>query len=70
MSVDVSIVNLVCNLFDVDQKQIPNSRRSHETIQSRVGKASIVPDSIVDKWNLKKLTMGEANKVVRPGESW
>lgn len=30
--------------------------------------ASIVPDSIVDKWNLKKLTMGEANKVVRPGD--
>ena len=29
-------------------------------------KASIVPDSIVDTWNLKQLTMGQVTKVVRP----
>ena len=30
-------------------------------------KASINPDSIVDTWNLKQLTMGQVTKVVRPG---
>ena len=30
--------------------------------------ASIAQDSILDKWNLKQLTLGERNKVVRPGD--
>eukprot|EP00434_Breviolum_minutum_P037211 symbB.v1.2.032988.t1/scaffold4035.1/size45816/4 len=30
--------------------------------------ASINPDSIVDTWNLKQLTMGQVTKVVRPGD--